>query len=234
MLENNSVKINIAIDGYSSCGKGTLAKSLAKLLGYRFIDTGAMYRSVTLYFINNAVDLASPKAVEAALASISIDFLVTADGGQEVVLNGVSVEGAIREMRVAERVSEVAALSPVRKKLVAMQQKIGENKGVVMDGRDIGTVVFPDAELKIFMTARPEIRAQRRWNELQANGDSISESEVLANLSHRDAIDSSREDSPLTLTKDYRVLDNSELDREQQLQLALQWVEVAMSGLPAS
>ncbi len=234
MLENNSVKINIAIDGYSSCGKGTLAKSLAKLLGYRFIDTGAMYRSVTLYFINNAVDLASPKAVEAALASISIDFLVTADGGQEVVLNGVSVEGAIREMRVAERVSEVAALSPVRKKLVAMQQKIGENKGVVMDGRDIGTVVFPDAELKIFMTARPEIRAQRRWNELQANGDSISELEVLANLSHRDAIDSSREDSPLTLTKDYRVLDNSELDREQQLQLALQWVEVAMSGLPAS
>lgn len=234
MLENNLVKINIAIDGYSSCGKGTLAKSLAKLLGYRFIDTGAMYRSVTLYFINNAVDLASPKAVEAALASISIDFLVTADGGQEVVLNGVSVEGAIREMRVAERVSEVAALSPVRKKLVAMQQKIGENKGVVMDGRDIGTVVFPDAELKIFMTARPEIRAQRRWNELQANGDSISELEVLANLSHRDAIDSSREDSPLTLTKDYRVLDNSELDREQQLQLALQWVEVAMSGLPAS
>lgn len=234
MLENNLVKINIAIDGYSSCGKGTLAKSLAKLLGYRFIDTGAMYRSVTLYFINNAVDLASPKAVEAALASISIDFLVTADGGQEVVLNGVSVEGAIREMRVAERVSEVAALSPVRKKLVAMQQKIGENKGVVMDGRDIGTVVFPDAELKIFMTARPEIRAKRRWNELQANGDSISELEVLANLSHRDAIDSSREDSPLTLTKDYRVLDNSELDREQQLQLALQWVEVAMSGLPAS
>lgn len=225
MLENKLVKINIAIDGYSSCGKGTIAKSLAQLLGYRFIDTGAMYRSVTLYFIENEVDISSIDSVEEALNRITIDFSITAEGLQEVLLNGVSVEKEIREMRVADRVSEVAALSPVRKKLVAMQQQIGANKGVVMDGRDIGTVVFPDAELKIFMTARPEIRANRRWKELVAKGDRVSEAEVLANLSHRDAIDSSRQDSPLTLTKDYRVLDNSDLDREQQLELAMSWVE---------
>ncbi len=222
------MKINIAIDGYSSCGKGTIAKSLAQILGYRFIDTGAMYRSVTLYFIENNVNLSRIESVEEALNHISIDFSVTADGTQEVLLNGVSVEKEIREMRVAERVSEVAALSPVRKKLVAMQQQIGANKGVVMDGRDIGTVVFPDAELKIFMTARPEIRANRRWKELVAKGDLVSEAEVLANLSHRDAVDSSREDSPLTLTSDYRILDNSDLDRSQQLELAMQWVNEVM------
>ena len=224
------MKINIAIDGYSSCGKGTIAKSLAQILGYRFIDTGAMYRSVTLYFIENNVNLSRIESVEEALNHISIDFYVTADGTQEVLLNGVSVEKEIREMRVAERVSEVAALSPVRKKLVAMQQQIGANKGVVMDGRDIGTVVFPDAELKIFMTARPEIRANRRWKELVAKGDLVSEAEVLANLSHRDAVDSSREDSPLTLTSDYRILDNSDLDRSQQLELAMQWVNEVMGG----
>jgi cytidylate kinase len=198
---------------------------LAQILGYRFIDTGAMYRSVTLYFIENEVDISSPKSVEDALNHIAIDFSITSEGLQEVLLNGVSVEKEIREMRVADRVSEVAALSPVRKKLVALQQQIGANKGVVMDGRDIGTVVFPDAELKIFMTARPEIRANRRWKELVAKGDSVTEAEVLANLSHRDSVDSSREDSPLTLTSDYRVLDNSDLDRAQQLELAMSWVK---------
>lgn len=231
MLNSQPQKINIAIDGYSSCGKGTLAKSLANLLGYRFIDTGAMYRSVTLYFLNHNIDWRNVQSLEIALANIEIDFQVDMHGNQEVLLNGVSVEKEIREMRIAACVSEVASLPSVRSKLVAMQQKIGENKGVVMDGRDIGTVVFPHAELKIFMTARPGIRAHRRWLELMAKGESVSETDVLENLSHRDTIDSSREHSPLTLTNDYKVLDNSDMDRDEQLLLAMSWVKEAISRL---
>lgn len=230
MLENQPSKINIAIDGYSSCGKGTLAKALANLLGYRFIDTGAMYRSVTLYFLENHVDWSNVEELKHALDSIEIDFKVSDEGIQEVLLNGRTVEQEIREMRVAAKVSEVAAIAEVREKLVAMQQKIGENKGVVMDGRDIGTVVFPNAELKIFMTARPEIRAHRRWLELSAKGQQVSESEVLQNLSHRDSIDSNREHSPLTLTEDYRMLDNSDLGREEQLSLAMGWVKQVLNS----
>ncbi len=231
MLKDKNVNINIAIDGYSSCGKGTLAKSLAQQLGYRFIDTGAMYRCVTLYFIENQIDIGSNEQVQAALDQIHIDFVVNPAGAQEVTLNGKSVEAEIREMKVAERVSEVAALAPVRRKLVAMQQAIGLSKGVVMDGRDIGTVVFPDAALKIFMTARPEVRAKRRWLELTAKGTTITESEVLANLTHRDNIDSSREHSPLTLTNDYKVLDNSDMGREEQLALALRWVNETLGAV---
>jgi cytidylate kinase len=223
-------KINIAIDGYSSCGKGTLAKAMAKALGYVFIDSGAMYRAVTLYLMQNDVDVEDESAVEAALANVVVGFLNNQEGQSEVTLNGISVEAEIRNIAVASKVSEVAKIQIVRSKMVALQQAIGSEKGVVMDGRDIGTVVFPDAELKIFMTASVEVRAQRRFAELVAKGDVVTFEEIAANLKHRDAVDSSRENSPLTMTSDYRVLDNSELDRDSQFALAMQWVEMACVG----
>ena len=223
-------KINIAIDGYSSCGKGTLAKAMAKALGYVFIDSGAMYRAVTLYLMQNGVDVEDESAVEAALANVVVGFLNNQEGQSEVTLNGISVEAEIRNIAVASKVSEVAKIQIVRSKMVALQQAIGSEKGVVMDGRDIGTVVFPDAELKIFMTASVEVRAQRRFAELVAKGDVVTFEEIAANLKHRDAVDSSRENSPLTMTSDYRVLDNSELDRDSQFALAMQWVEMACVG----
>lgn len=223
-------KINIAIDGYSSCGKGTLAKAMAKALGYVFIDSGAMYRAVTLYLMQNGVDIEDESAVEAALANVVVGFLNNQEGQSEVTLNGISVEAEIRNIAVASKVSEVAKIQIVRSKMVALQQAIGSEKGVVMDGRDIGTVVFPDAELKIFMTASVEVRAQRRFAELVAKGDVVTFEEIAANLKHRDAVDSSRENSPLTMTSDYRVLDNSELDRDSQFALAMQWVEMACVG----
>jgi cytidylate kinase len=223
-------KINIAIDGYSSCGKGTLAKAMAKALGYVFIDSGAMYRAVTLYLMQNGVDVEDESAVEAALANVVVGFLNNQEGQSEVTLNGISVEAEIRNIAVASKVSEVAKIQIVRSKMVALQQAIGSEKGVVMDGRDIGTVVFPDAELKIFMTASVEVRAQRRFAELVAKGDVVTFEEIAANLQHRDAVDSSRENSPLTMTSDYRVLDNSELDRDSQFTLAMQWVEMACVG----
>jgi cytidylate kinase len=223
-------KINIAIDGYSSCGKGTLAKAMAKALGYVFIDSGAMYRAVTLYLMQNDVDVYDESAVEGALANVVVGFLNNQEGQSEVTLNGISVEAEIRNIAVASKVSEVAKIQIVRSKMVALQQAIGSEKGVVMDGRDIGTVVFPDAELKIFMTASVEVRAQRRFAELVAKGDVVTFEEIAANLKHRDAVDSSRENSPLTMTSDYRVLDNSELDRDSQFALAMQWVEMACVG----
>jgi cytidylate kinase len=223
-------KINIAIDGYSSCGKGTLAKAMAKALGYVFIDSGAMYRAVTLYLMQNDVDVEDESAVEAALANVVVGFLNNQEGQSEVTLNGISVEAEIRNIAVASKVSEVAKIQIVRSKMVALQQAIGSEKGVVMDGRDIGTVVFPDAELKIFMTASVEVRAQRRFAELVAKGDVVTFEEIAANLKHRDAVDSSRENSPLTMTSDYRVLDNSELDRDSQFALAMHWAEMACGG----
>jgi cytidylate kinase len=223
-------KINIAIDGYSSCGKGTLAKAMAKTLGYVFIDSGAMYRAVTLYLMQNDVDVEDESAVEAALANVVVGFLNNQEGQSEVTLNGISVEAEIRNIAVASKVSEVAKIQIVRSKMVALQQAIGSEKGVVMDGRDIGTVVFPDAELKIFMTASVEVRAQRRFAELVAKGDVVTFEEIAANLKHRDAVDSSRENSPLTMTSDYRVLDNSELDRDSQFALAMHWAEMACGG----
>jgi cytidylate kinase len=223
-------KINIAIDGYSSCGKGTLAKAMAKALGYVFIDSGAMYRAVTLYLMQNYVDVEDESAVEAALANVVVGFLNNQEGQSEVTLNGISVEAEIRNIAVASKVSEVAKIQIVRSKMVALQQAIGLEKGVVMDGRDIGTVVFPDAELKIFMTASVEVRAQRRFAELVAKGDVVTLEEISANLKHRDAVDSSRENSPLTMTSDYRVLDNSELDRDSQFALAMHWAEMACGG----
>jgi cytidylate kinase len=221
-------KINIAIDGYSSCGKGTLAKELAQALGYVFIDSGAMYRAVTLHMMRLGVDVADEAAVERALEGVEVGFLNKGDQLAEVTLNGISVESEIRTIEVASKVSEVAKIDAVRTKMVALQQAIGLQKGVVMDGRDIGTVVFPDAELKIFMTASAAVRAQRRFAELIAKGDDVTLEEIASNLAHRDQIDANRENSPLTLTGDYRVLDNSELSREAQFSMALDWVNQAL------
>lgn len=225
------MNINIAIDGYSSCGKGTLAKALAKQLQYRFIDSGAMYRGVTLAALRQGLDFSKTEDLIAILDQINLDFETRADGSNGLLLNGEWVEEEIRLPRVAAHVSWVASISQVRERLVSHQQSIGISKGVVMDGRDIGTVVFPSAELKIFMTARPEIRAQRRFLESQQKGIDVSYQEVLNNLQERDRIDSSRVHSPLTLTDDYRVLDNSDLNPDQQLALALDWVREAQGSI---
>lgn len=218
-------KINIAIDGHSSCGKGTLSRELAQKLGYVFIDSGSMYRAVALYFLENDILISDEEMVKENLKKIKLEFKVNPNTDRfEIVLNGKSVEQRIRQMDVAAMVSDVAALSVVRTEMVRMQQELGMHKGVVMDGRDIGTVVFPDAELKIFMTADPEIRADRRYKELRATGVEISLEEVAANLQNRDLIDSSRKDSPLTYTEAYRLLNNSHLSQKEQLEIALDWV----------
>lgn len=222
-------KINIAIDGHSSCGKGTLAKALAKELGYVFIDSGAMYRAVTLHMINTGVDVNNAQAVALALEGAHVAFQNNISGDSEVTLNGVSVESAIRNISVASKVSEVAKVQAVRTKMVELQQAMGREKGVVMDGRDIGTVVFPGAELKIFLTASTAVRARRRFDELAAKGDSASLTEITENLAHRDAIDASRENSPLTLTSDYRLLNNTYLSREAQFDLAMNWVAMCLN-----
>ncbi len=223
-------KINIAIDGYSSCGKGTLAKALASALNYVFIDSGAMYRAVTLFLMRHSVNLDDMAQVEQALAQVTVAFDVSDSGASFVMLNGENVENEIRTITVASKVSEVAKIQAVRDKLVSLQQQIGAKKGVVMDGRDIGTVVFPDAELKIFMTASVEVRAQRRFAELVAKGDAVKLEEISANLKHRDEVDSSRENSPLTMTSDYRVLDNSDMDRDSQFALAMTWADDAIAS----
>lgn len=218
-------KINIAIDGYSSCGKGTLAKALAKKLSYIFIDSGAMYRAVTLYLIQNQIDISNEEEVISCLDRIELTFIQSDLIDRfEIYLNGINVESEIRELSVASKVSEVAKISAVRRKLVEMQQKIGTEKGVVMDGRDIGTVVFPNAELKIFMTASTEVRAQRRYKEMLAAGKDVQFEEVQQNLIDRDRIDSSRDDSPLTMNNTYHELDNSNLSQEEQFNLAMSWV----------
>lgn len=220
-----SAQINIAIDGYSSCGKSTLAKELAKELNYIYVDTGAMYRAVTLYALNtnlfneNQLDEA---ALKQRLNDISITFKNNANNKPEVHLNGENVEGKIREMHVSNKVSTVAAIKEIRKLLVAQQQKMGEKKGVVMDGRDIGTVVFPDAELKIFMTASHEVRTRRRYEELTSQGKNVTLEEVSENLKQRDHIDTTRKEDPLKQADDAVVLDNSNLTREEQLDKALE------------
>jgi cytidylate kinase len=222
-------KINIAIDGYSSCGKGTLAKAMALALNYVFIDSGAMYRAVTLFLMRHSVNLDDMAQVEQALAQLTVEFDVDDAGASFVTLNGENVENEIRTIAVASKVSEVAKIQAVRDKLVYLQRQMGAKKGVVMDGRDIGTVVFPDAELKIFMTASVEVRAQRRFSELVAKGDDVTLEEISANLKHRDAVDSSRENSPLTMTSDYRILDNSAMDRDSQFALAMAWADEVFS-----
>ncbi|QEH40956.1 (d)CMP kinase [Chitinophaga sp. XS-30] len=222
-------KIIITIDGYSSCGKSTLARQLAGRLNYLYIDSGAMYRAITLYFIQQQVDWNKTDAVNNALNNIQLEFIYNQISGQsDMFLNGENVEQMIREMLVAEKVSEVAAIREVREFAVAQQQKMGAGKGIVMDGRDIGTVVFPDAELKIFMTADPAIRVERRFKELYQKNRNITLHEVKENLELRDYIDANREVSPLRKAEDAIVLDNSQLTTEEQLQLVMQWVEDAI------
>lgn len=222
-------KIIITIDGYSSCGKSTVAKQLAKRLNYLYIDSGAMYRAITLYFIQHRIDWNDTTQVINALANIELEFMYNQISGQsDMFLNGEDVEPMIREMLVAEKVSEVAAVREVREFAVAQQQKMGDGKGIVMDGRDIGTVVFPQAELKIFMTAEPAIRVERRFKELYAKNKNITIHEVKENLELRDYIDANREVSPLRQAEDAIVLDNSQLTMEEQLELVMQWVEDAI------
>lgn len=222
-------KIIITIDGYSSCGKSTLARQLAGRLNYLYIDSGAMYRAITLYFMQQQVDWSKTDAVNNALNNIQLEFIYNQISGQsDMFLNGENVEQMIREMLVAEKVSEVAAIREVREFAVAQQQKMGAGKGIVMDGRDIGTVVFPHAELKIFMTADPAIRVERRFKELYQKNRNITLHEVKENLELRDYIDANREVSPLRKAEDAIVLDNSQLTTEEQLQLVMQWVEDAI------
>ncbi|MBK1440300.1 (d)CMP kinase [Parapedobacter sp. ISTM3] len=217
MARTNTI---IAIDGYSSCGKSTLAKALAKKLHYLYIDSGAMYRAVTLYFIRHAVPLDDEQKVAAALAAIHIDFH-TAAGQTCISLNGEDVSEEIRQMFISDYVSEVSAVKAVRSAMVAQQQRMGRNKNIVMDGRDIGTTVFPDADLKIFMTADPKVRAERRYLELKNKGEDITLEEVFENLAHRDYIDTTREESPLVRANDALILDNTDLNEEEQLQFVL-------------
>jgi CMP/dCMP kinase len=212
-------KITIAIDGYSSCGKSTLAQALAKRLQYIHIDSGAMYRAVTLYFIRHKVDINNEGEVAAALERISIHLGFDEDV-QVTWLNGVNVESVIRESEVNQFVSQVSTLSSVRKEMVAKQRRLGANKGLVMDGRDIGTVVFPDAELKLFLTADIDVRVERRWLELTNKGIEISREEVKDNLLRRDHIDSTRADSPLRKAEDATVIDTSYLTPKEQLQIS--------------
>ena len=224
MVMSKEKKIIITIDGWSSCGKSTLARQLAEALNYVYIDSGAMYRAITLYFLRNHIDWTSPAAVNDALHNIVLEFVLNPKSGQyEMHLNGENVEWLIRDLLVAEKVSEVAAIKEVREFAVAQQQKMGEGKGIVMDGRDIGTVVFPNAELKIFMTADNAIRVQRRFRELFEKNPNISIEEVKSNLEMRDYIDSHREFSPLRQANDAIVLDNSNLTTREQLEIALKW-----------
>lgn len=208
-------KIIIAIDGHSSCGKSTMAKDLAKKIGYIYVDTGAMYRAVTLYALRNNL-LDNKEALEKALDNISITFRLNAEGRPETYLNGENVEREIRSLEVSSHVSPIATLPFVRTFLVAQQQAMGKEKGIVMDGRDIGTVVFPDAELKIFVTASAEVRAQRRYDELKAKGQDASYDDILKNVVERDYIDSHREVSPLRKASDALELDNSHMTIPEQ------------------
>lgn len=233
---NLAPPIIIAIDGFSSCGKSTLAKQVAQALHYRYIDTGAMYRATSLYFLRYHVDLYHPEQVGSALPNIQIDFRKNMQTqAQETYLNGENVEEEIRvNPRVVSIVSEVSALSEVRRFLVQQQQQLGLEKGIVMDGRDIGTVVFPNAELKIFVTADPKIRTQRRLDELREKGQQTTFEEVLANLQKRDHIDSTRADSPLKKADDAIELDNSNLSKEDQFELVMEWVKKAINQRSSS
>ena len=225
-----SKKIIIAIDGFSSCGKSTIANDLARKIGYRYVDTGAMYRAVTLFFLHNQIDFHHLDLVSDSLKDITINFRIDeASQSQITMMNGEDVEDVIRvNPRVASAVSDVSSISEVRRFLVKQQQAMGIEKGIVMDGRDIGTVVFPEAELKLFITAEPNIRAQRRLDELKDKGQNTTFEEVLANLTKRDYIDSNREDSPLRKADDAIEIDNSFIDKEEQLNLIIRLLNEKM------
>ena len=213
-------KIIVAIDGYSSCGKSTIAKSLAKSAGYKYVDTGAMYRCVALYVLRNApftMDNVDETWLRAHIDDIRISFAIQPDGTQHTVLNGEDVESKIRTLEVGNGASQISTIGFVRKAMVAQQQAMGLDKGIVMDGRDIGTVVFPQAELKLFLTASPEIRAKRRFDELKEKGQMPDFNEVLADVKDRDYRDTHRAESPLRQAKDAVVIDNSHMTREEQM-----------------
>ncbi|WP_432710975.1 (d)CMP kinase [Pedobacter sp.] len=219
----------IAIDGYSSCGKSTLAKALAKKLGFIYIDSGAMYRAVTLFFIRNQVNINDPQAVIDALQHIELNFH-SRDYESHITLNGEEVSEEIRKMPVSENVSEVAANKMVREEMVRQQQRMGKSKNIVMDGRDIGTTVFADAQVKLFMTADPKVRAERRFNEMQSKGDTETTlEEVFENLAHRDYADTTRKESPLVRANDAIILDNTSITEQEQLDFALQKVQPFLS-----
>lgn len=224
-------KINIAIDGFSSCGKSTLAKQLAKEIKYVYVDSGAMYRAVTLFAMRenlfNDLEL-DEEALKERIDEVHVKLVYDSLNDQQVTyLNDENVEEEIRKMPVSQRVSQVAVVKEVRDRMVFLQQEMAKDKGVVMDGRDIGTVVLPNAELKIFMTASPDVRAQRRMDELIAKGEQVTLEEIKQNLTHRDHIDQTREESPLRQAEDARVLDNSNLTRAEQLDLVKSWIVVA-------
>lgn len=209
-------KIIVAIDGYSSCGKSTIAKALAKYAGYTYVDTGAMYRAIGLYTLRHG--LTQEAEIVAALPQIKVGFILT-DGAQHVTLNGEDVEGQIRTLEAGNCASRISQIKQVRAFLVAQQQKMGEDKGIVMDGRDIGTVVFPEAELKLFLTASPEVRAQRRYDELVAKGEKPNYDEVLADVNDRDYRDTHRAESPLKQAEDAIVVDNSHMTPDEQMKV---------------
>lgn len=221
-MSTNKKKIIIAIDGFSSCGKSTFAKAIAARLGYIFIDTGAMYRAVTLYALEHGAirsGMINEEAVIALLPEISVAFRFNPErGASDIYINGDRVEGKIRTIEVSNCVSGVSAIPIVREKFVALQQEMGRQKGVVMDGRDIGTTVFPEAEIKLFMTADAKVRAQRRYDELSAKGDNVSFDEVLQNVISRDEADMNRRVSPLKRAEDAIILDNSHMSVEEQME----------------
>jgi len=211
-------QIVIAIDGFSSTGKSTLAKQLAEKLGYTYVDSGAMYRAITLYFLDHVVDMTDKEMINKALEKVSLKFI-----DNKIYLSNENVDEQIRSMAIANLVSEVAALKEVRKFAVAQQQVMGQQKGIVMDGRDIGTTVFPKAELKIYLTADEHTRVMRRYDEMKVKNSGITMDEVTENLKHRDLIDSTREISPLRKAKDAVILDNTKLSMEEQLAISYEW-----------
>lgn len=234
-MNNSMNKITIAIDGYSSCGKSTMAKDLAKEIGYIYVDTGAMYRSVTLYAMRHGMfqtdGTVDAAALEKAMPEINISFRLNAETGRpDTCLNGEVVEQEIRSLEVSRHVSPVAALGFVRQALVSQQQAMGREKGIVMDGRDIGTVVFPGAELKVFVTASAEVRARRRYDELQAKGMPADFSDILKNVEQRDYIDTHREASPLRKADDALVLDNSDMTIAQQKEWLMERFREALAA----
>jgi CMP/dCMP kinase len=210
-------KVIIAIDGYSACGKSTTAREVARILGYRYIDSGAMYRAVTLHFLDKHVALTNPKEVTRALGDINIQFHVNSKGDSETFLNGLTVEKKIRKMRISENVSPVSALKEVRHAMVELQRKMGKERGIVMDGRDIGTVVFPEAEVKVFLTADMLVRAFRRQKELLEKDELVDLDTIIENLTNRDRIDSTRVESPLRKASDAVEMDTSHITIDEQV-----------------
>ena len=227
-------KIIIAIDGYSACGKSTTAKEVAKELNFRYIDSGAMYRAVTKYFLDHHVSHTNPKEVARALNNIRITFIIGSKGISETFLNGINVEAAIRKMKISENVSQVSSIKEVGQAMVDQQRKLGKEKGIVMDGRDIGTVVFPEADLKVFLTAKMLVRAFRRQKELLERNDLVDIDEIIANLTKRDQIDSTRDESPLIKAEDAISIDTTHITIDEQVDEVIRMAMPRMLPVPKS